>query len=462
MREMKTLLIIAFLSLGALPAQPTDTSPPQTLSSRILAEPSLSTKQELGRRLGRLATPAAQEALLKLLDAESYWDRLAAVAGLAGSKDPVVIAALVGKITRDHMIRDAIRTLALSDAPTFTPALIAAWEEETADRGRKELLSILGKMKMAEAARFLERRARDPGETLAHDALRALVTERPEQVAVARELCERPALRNTALSLVQSYGAPADLALFRPVLADTNERDEARVIACQAIARWGAQDLRVASCLAVLRQEREVLTQGALVSFRDLADPAIVDESCRLSRRAILQRTRLLAVDHLLGLHKPQAIPFLIEALGETWSPETGAVGLEIAASVLTVGISSIFDKLNASSSKKEFLARQERIVATLAKDTGAWPGKTREAWRDWAIYAGHTVGGANLIQWLFSGYPEKRQRALEASARLLGHRDLDALLRARPQWRGLPEAALRLELARALQEAGVLRDERW
>lgn len=208
---MKGAILFLLVALAPLAAQGNDPNTPEGLAARILSEPSLSTKKDLGRRLGRLAKPGAKEALLGLLEAESYWDRLAAVAGLAGTKDPAAIAALSKKYVSDHMIRDAIAPLAVGDAAAWSPALIACWEEAGTERGRPELLALLGQLPGPESPRFLESLARDPGEPLAAPALRALVSSRSERVGLARELAPRAKLRTTALALVVEGGNRDDL-----------------------------------------------------------------------------------------------------------------------------------------------------------------------------------------------------------------------------------------------------------
>ena len=108
--------------------------------------------------------------------------------------------------------------------------------------------------------------------------------------------------------------------------------------------------------------------------------------------------------------------------------------GGDIFASVITIGISSIFDDLYQKQRKKVFESSKQDIAAHLKKITGADNGTSGEKWTEWAILNGYSINGVNIIQHLFSGYRATRDRAAESAIRLLGYSSDAGVLRAERQ----------------------------
>ncbi|MBP7279962.1 MAG: hypothetical protein KBA66_00195 [Leptospiraceae bacterium] len=90
---------------------------------------------------------------------------------------------------------------------------------------------------------------------------------------------------------------------------------------------------------------------------------------------------------------------------------------------------------------------------------TGVDYGTSYSKWLDWAIYNGYSINGVNLIQYLFSGYPEKRKLAMDSAIRSLGYSDPK-------EFYGLNESKSHLEISILLVEellkSGILQDEKY
>lgn len=456
-RRVFLLFILAGFLAAPLPGEDLQI---EAVYQQILKTGGLNEKIALGKRLGGFQKPEARAALIRLMEESHYWDRIAAISGLAFYKDAEVLRLLTRQLD-DHMTSDNIEALVLRSPEEFSPYLCEVYPELT-ERRQADLLKLIGKTKTQIASNFLVKMIEGPKDPMRVNALKALVENFPGNVSLARSKVRDPELQDSCLSLLVELGSKDDLPIFLGMLDNREAGSTARVLAYQAVSRWGDEALKLKTCLAAFKETDGALIQGALLTFKAATNGQVFDEVCRLTRQGQISKIRLLAAENLLDTANPASWPFLISTLKETYVAERQTGYMDIFISVVTIGLSSVFEKLNASFSKNEFEGRKARILEALKKQTRAYPGTTYESWRDWAVEKGMTVDGQNLIQVLWNADPSRRDNAVLAAIRLLGYQDLSGFLRTRSFQTNGSDTELRLELARLLEKKGVLRDERF
>jgi hypothetical protein len=450
MKYILYLLAVAALLGGALSAQ----SRPERLYQAILNEGYLHKKQEMGRQLGRLGTEEAKGLLLKLLEDSHYWNQLAASDGLFYYKDIDVQRRLVREMMDNHMVRDDIARGIQARMAAFADPLAAVYREETDSKKRLLVLETMADSRAGVAEIFLRGVVADSSSLDRKEAFRLLARTYPSNYDYFRGQVDDPELRLPALAFVIDHGTDRELPMFTGIIDRGGEEAEA-VIAYQAVAKWGDAGLKERTYLGALSSGNEVLARGGMLSFRSSYGPGISGQLGRLARRARDQRTRMAAGGRLAELGGSEAVAFLVPLLDEEYTEQRSATFTAIA-SLMTAGIWSVLDGLSQSYNRKSFEAGRSAILAGLRRMARADAGTSYVGWLDWAVYHGHTVRGANIVQYLFSGYPQKRAEAAEAGARLLGFKDA----RAFSEKNNVPASELALAMARALIEAGYLRDE--
>lgn len=455
MSKPKTIMLaagVAVLAAGNLFAQ----SQPERLYRAIIGEGYLHKKREMGRQLGRLGTAEARQQLLRLLGDDHYWNQYAAIDGLFFYDEPEIRERLVREMMDNHMVRREIADGLKTRMPKFAEAVSGAYRQESDAKKRENLLSDAAATRTKEAEALLKGVVEDRSSPDRRMALGLLAKSYPDNYSFFLDLVGDPEVRIVALGFLAERGSARDLPLFTGIL-DKGGEDAEMVVAYQAVAKWGDRGLKERTYLGSLASGNDVLARGGMASFRTLYGPEISGHLARLARRAKEQRTRMLAGVRMAEMGGLEAVPVLVPLLDEEHREHKSAT-FNAIASVMTAGIWTVLDGLSQNYNRKSFENSRSSILAGLRRITGADPGGSYEAWRDWAVLQGHVIRGENIVQYLFSSYPRTRSEAAEAAARLLGFKGA----RDYADKRSVPggDKELALALARALIEGGHMRDE--
>ena len=426
----------------------------------------LSEKRELAVRLGRLRTPAARQALMELLEDKSYWNRGAAVAGLFELADAGVGKILAERMLEDHMIDSEIEKGFQTHMQLYYRTLVELYEAPIVKSKRERLLKLICSSKAPPGEQFVKGVIEDAGSENRELAFQCLVENYPKNnYGYVKKRAEDALFRKHALAYLYVNGERAELPLFLEIIRGKSKDNEKEriahlLVAYKAVNKWGDSALKETIFLEGLQNKNEMAAQSALLVFKKTQSPAITGELFRLVKQGEYQQTRMLAALRLADVRSKAVVPYLILALNERFQPaERGAI--DYIAGVLTLGISAILSDIHQRSRQGSFNARKTRIAKALASITGAANGTSYRAWRDWAVYNGYTVNGRNIIQYLFSGYPAVRARALDAAAGLLGYRTLAEFKKKHPDVAG-DNARLSLLLAQLLLKEGYQADEKY
>ncbi|MEK6795594.1 MAG: hypothetical protein AABZ39_12515, partial [Spirochaetota bacterium] len=386
-------------------------------------------------------------------------NRLAAVAGLSYYRDARTVRLLAEKLADDFMIDDAILPIAQKYPDVYAPELISVYRSMSDAGKRRGLIGHIASLRTPVSSNFITSVVQDASDTNRAEALRELIKYYPAEIGTARALVNDASLGDTALSILLKNGTSNDIPSFLAAFSDRARSSAAKILACQAVMRWGDDALKARIIGAAITSPDNTLVGGALLCVKGYTNASLYPSLSRIVRIGETSGIRLLSAEVLSDYDTPETWPLLITSLKEEYSEVRTPLALDVFVSAITLGITSIFDKISASASRSEFNARKERINAALRRKTGENLSGYR-AWREWAVLRGMTVDGANMLQMLWSADPELRGKALAAAIRFLGYADRDAFVRSL-QKKPNDETEMRTALAAALEKRGVLTDEK-
>lgn len=455
--KQSLLLIMTTLLLAAPPAlfagQAEDRLYNAVLSATFTEEKSVAAEQ-----LARLGTPDAKAKLLKLLEDRSSWNREAAARGLAIIGGADVSRALFDRMLADHMIDDAVRDALVRNIALHYDYLAGLYSAGADKKTREAVIGIIGRSRLPAGEAFLKSIVEDR-----NSADRALAFEQVVRYYPANNYGYIKSRRDTvplrfhALAYLADNGTADDLPIFRSVI-ERKEETGNMLAAYKGINRLGDNALKHSVFLDALDAGDEGLAQGAIYIFTGVRSDRIMASLIRTVKKSGSQSTRMAALSRLLEYTSPDVVPPLVMGLDERFiRRERG--GSDIFATIITIGMASVFDDLYEKRRKKTFESGMKDIAAHLKKITGADNGTSYEKWYEWAINNGYSVNGDNIIRHLFSGYRAARERAAESAIRLLGYTSTREFHARNGSFRS--DAELSLALAKMLIEKGYLKEER-
>jgi len=457
---MRTWIIAALVAVLCCAAPALAQTRAETLDGKIRAEEYLYEKQIKARELARLGTDEARLLLLTLLTDEDYDNRAAAVAGLALLQDDEVTAALVAALETDYAIGFEVESALREHTGNHFDGLALHYGRTGNEVSRQQIVDILGRSSDPRAADFLKTVVDDRTSRDREAALTLLSENHPRgNHEYIRGWIDDPELQYVVLAHLVRDGTSADLPVFLELME--TERDPSTLLLCyDAVDRWGSTEQKRETYLGALQGTDESLAYGAMLTFSGVYTQEIEDELCDWTRRAGSVEMAFTAADQLGRYGDEDVIPSLIAVLDVQYQPLPETPFWSGVFGVLTVGILPIFEGIARRWDAREFEARKADVAAGLTRLTGQHLGTDYEAWREWAVFEGYTIDGANLIQYLYSSYPETRERAVRSSCRVLGYRNLQGYYQKHPALAGKDESVLLVALTEELLQNGLLVDE--
>lgn len=414
-------------------------------------------KSRAAEQLARLGTPDAKAKLLKLLEDKSSWNREAAARGLAliGSADAG--RALFDRMLTDHMINDAIRTAFVRNIGLHYDYLTGVYSGSADKKSREAVIGIIGASKTPRGEAFLKSIIEDRNSEDRSVAFEHLVRSYPSNnYRYIKSYRDTVQLRFHALAYLADNGTAEDLPIFQSVIG-LKEEPKNMLVAYKGINRLGDDQLRHRVFLEALGSGDDSLARGAMYIFTGVRSDGVMASLIRVVRKSGTQSTRMTALSRLREYTSPDVIPPLVMGLDERFiQRERG--GSDIFATIITIGIASVFDDLYEKQRKKTFETSRKEIAAHLKKITGVDNGTSYDKWSEWAIGNGYSINGTNLIQHLFSGYRATRERAAESAIKLLGYLSAREFYARNGSFRS--DSELSLALAKMLIDKGYLKEE--
>jgi hypothetical protein len=414
--RISLIIIPVLIAVQALAGQKED-----QLYNAILKAVFTRDKNSNAGELARLGTADARAKLLTLLDDGSYWNREAAVFGIFALNDGCCGEALIGRLFKDHMIRDEVTEGFRTHIGPYFDFLVGRYRSEKESINRERIINIISRSGSPRGDGFLKSIIDDKNTIDRELAFKNLVRYYPaNNYGYIKKYLDDPYYRTHALAFLAEKGTADDLKIFQEVL-ERKEQTRNRISAYRGVDRLGSDSLRNRVLLDALGEKEEALVQGAIFLFTGVKSDTIRDRLCRLVKKGSMQDTRMAAAMRLRDYETTAIVPALVISLGERFVPaERG--GIDIFATIITLGLASISSDLSQKYQRTSFQEKQGEIAAHLKKITGADIGASYGAWLRWAIYNGYTVSGDNIIRHLFSGYRYTRETATESAMKLLGY----------------------------------------
>lgn len=447
-----TLIIFCLIAIQVFAGQAED-----QLYNTILHKSFISDKIPVAEELGNMKTKNAREKLLQLLGDSSSWNREPAARGLFVMKDESLAPVLFDRMVSDHMINSVIQDQFIKHCELYFNFLSEKYKSVSEKNLRDKIIDIIGASRIQRGDRFLKVIIENENSDDREIAFKNLSTNfKNNNYQYIRKYKDESIFRIYALTFLMENGTADELAIFKSIL-ENKEEPRYRLIAFRAVNKWDGDAAKHAAFLDALRSQDETLVQGGMFVFTSVRSDAVKTELCRLVKKGGSQLTRITAVLRLKDYTTTDIVPYFILGLREEYiQRERG--GVDIFATVITLGIASIFYDINQKHKKRSFEDTKAEIAAYLKKITGADNGASYPAWSEWAIYNGYTVDGANIIQYLFSGYKSKREKAFEQSMKLLGYAGSRDFFAKNGNFNN--DTDLALALAKMLAHKGFLKDE--
>jgi len=454
---MKRIIVTVMLlfAFGAGAATIEETLYRKALKATFTAGKSVHT-----RALGSRNTLAAEEYLLKLLDETSSWDRAAAVYGLALIKTRRSAEALVEKLVTDHMIDDDIKKVMAKRMKWFLPFLKKRYVSGDLKKSKKILiLTAAAESKTAESEKLLKEVIENEEDNARTGAFKLLTKNFPRgNYTYIRGYVDHKLFRGYALSFIVEKGSKRELKFFIKLL-QSEKTPAYRIIAFKGIQKWGSQGLKRATYLKSLKNENESIARGGMQVFKKTTANQVMFQLIRLVQKGEYQATRIQAALNLLMYRDRKIVPSLIVVLDERYSPRERR-GIDIAMTAVSFGLVSILSDISEKSRKSSFKSDRSKIIAHLQSLTGVNAGYSYQQWYQWAVFHGYTVRGANIIQFLFSGYNDVRKKAVGHAILLLGYKSHRDFFHKHGTFKD--DHRLSLFLADLLVKKGFMMDEQY
>lgn len=451
------MLLSFIVGENILKAQPPGFSE-QSLYQSILDQPELNKKINTARQLAKNQTNGSRELLLKLLEADSYWDREAAVYGLFDLKSNIPFEPLLEKLLDDHMIRGTIASEFKKNINTWYPLLEKEFQQRESWNERQILLDVIAAPSCSVCEKFVKSNIDLLKEEPRIKTFQVFCsTYGRENLPYVKSFVDDPELSLDALSFLITEEQRKELPLFLQI-ARTSQRDDQAALAFKAIDLWADFTTREQIFYDALGTDSEVRIQNALIVFRDLISDRVKDRLASKTIFSSLQLNRMLAAEILSSGISQSILPLLIPALKEEFI-QRERTAADMVGSIFSVGILPLMSDISEISSKKEFNRIKKTISNRMNKWAGVDFGSDYAKWVSWAVYQGYTVDGKNLFTYLFSSDANERSEAISHGCRLLGCKDvtefnLKFFTSATPDF-----ADQMAELTRQLIKKGVLKD---
>lgn len=410
--------------------------------------PGYEAKVVRARQFALAGTGPVRDAFLTLVTNGGWWDREAALEGLACDPDGAVDAILVRQLCRDHMVGDTAKRLLLARAKASPKVLLDLFADGVVEGTpcRLPLVPVLAALRHTDGDLALQREATSTNRATRRPCLEALAEASPNaHDPFIRGFLKDPELREVAFAHVLRHGGPRDLPLFLGILQDPGARS-LLPFTYQAVGKWSPLSNQIVVFSNGLKDPDEGLVRLVLVQMSPAVARSLMPALKHLAMQGRDQTTRFGAISLLLPVKDRSMVPLFVHMLGETYDPPRRSAWDALPA-LMTIGLSTLVQGMGDQWKEREFKGNLAAIARALTEITGQPIPAEYKPWLTWALGEGYVVDGRNLIQELFSPMAEVRSRAAQNGARILG----------RPPSAANPSEEDLLQLARELMAKGYL-----
>lgn len=376
----------------------------------------------------------------------------------SGMFDKGFTESVLWKTLKDPALRDKTIAEIKKDIQKYTTIIIKLYNKGLDKDDREMLIDLISYSKNQSGEKFLKDIVVNKTSEDRTFGFKKYIQDYKVDSNFIKSQLDDKQLRLYSLTYVVDRGKKEDYEIFQKIIFDANAPTEERILAAKAAMLWATEVAKKEIYLFILQKGNEVLVAPSIIIFENVKSDEIREELCRVSKKSQSQITRSNASYALIVYDTTLIIPYLIPALGEEFLYEK-LTGLDVLTGLMSLGTTALAKGLPLLQTKEEFENRKVKIAETLKKLTNVDNGTSFTKWFDWAIYNGYSVNGVNLIQYLFSGYPDKRKLAMESAIRALGFSNPEEFY---SQNQNRSQMEIGILLAEELLKSGTLQDEKY
>jgi hypothetical protein len=427
----------------------------ESLAVKVRKADFLDGKRAAALELAALGGPESLAALESLLEDDDPWTGGAAFEALLSLGVPSIDDRMVRRYASDSFLRSLSERAFMKRGRALVASLERIYRSEEGESSREEIIDIAGSIEGGGAEAFLRSVIDDAASPLRSEALRAYASmRRSADAEYMRKLAADAVLEPMALSRLAEIGGQVDLPLFEAAFARKGGKG-GRVAAMGGIARFAPEKRKRSAFLEALGSGDEGLAEASLSVFGTLrseglmaaAAALVVSENPFLALRAAL---------YVASYDVPEALPLAVPGLKAEYAEARSMPRFfDWFANLITLGLSGLMDDYNRLRNRREFDAEKAKLAKRLSAIAKTDLGPDYEAWEEHAVLSGWCVGGANILQYLFSAESGLRSRARKAAVSLLGFRDEAAFASDFPGYAGFDDIGRGIALASRLEKKG-------
>jgi len=376
----------------------------------------------------------------------------------SGMFDKNFTDSVLWKTLKDPTLRDKTIAEIKKDIQKYTTIIIKLYNKGLDKDDREMLIDLISYSKNQSGEKFLKDIVVNKTSEDRTFGFKKYIQDYKVDSNFIKSQLDDKQLRLYSLTYVVDRGKKEDYEIFQKIIYDANAPTEERILAVKAAMLWATEVAKKEIYLFILQKGNEVLVAPSIIIFENVKSDEIREELFRVSKKSQSQITRSNASYALIGYDTTLIIPYLIPALGEEFLYEK-LTGLDVLTGLMSLGTTALAKGLPLLQTKEEFENRKIKIAETLKKLTNVDNGTSFTKWFDWAIYNGYSINGANLIQYLFSGYPDKRKLAMDSAIRALGFSNPEEFY---SQNQNRSQMEIVILLAEELLKSGIQQDEKY
>lgn len=365
------------------------------------------------------------------------------------------------KTLKDPLLREKLVAEMKKDAKKYTATLVKLYNSALSklDKEDRELIiEIVSSARNKSGEDFLKSVV---GNKVSPDRLysyQKYLTDFKSDSNYIKSLLDDKQLRIYSLAYLSENGKKEDYEIFNKILQNESSPFEEKILALKATMNWAIESAKKEVYLYILQKGNEYLWVPSILLFDSIQSEEIMEELCRISKRAQNQITRMNAAHALSKYSDTRIIPYLIFSLKEEFLYEKLS-GLDSFMLVVNYASGSLQKLFTNTQTKNDFDSKKNEIHLSLKKLTNTNLELNYAKWFEWGVLNGYSIDGINLIHFLFSGYPERRKLAINASITILSSNDSTEPAKLTEE---KSDKEFLLFLASELLKKGYLKDEKY
>ncbi len=331
----------------------------------ILKNGWLEEKKQLGYELGKIGKEA-EPFILKLFQAESYWDQEAAISAASVYSSPKVNAGLVDQYLNNHMVDTEAEKILSSNIDSYYKELTDVWDTEFREEKKKKILKLICLSSHPDSKALVKREIEDPKSKYRIFAFQFMSAKNdPKDKEFIRGKVDDKDFRASVLKYILETGNKNDKSIMMSVLAEPKISASEFISAIGGIKKWGNFEEQEAEYTKALQNPKyeDSLKLYSIFLFKEFRSEPIRESLCELAKFSKDQSSRLASSEALVPFQDVRNLECLKRIANEEYQSGSQGFGFADAVAMFaTLGLSNLMKGIQENRSRSYFLARQIEI----------------------------------------------------------------------------------------------------